>query len=67
MVLPAQEFERAAPVRTNAPIADKLRQAADILTAQEADPFRVAAYRRAADALLACPDDLAVIFCARRM
>jgi len=33
MVLPAQKFEMAAPVRTNAPIAGKLRQAADILTA----------------------------------
>ena len=31
----------------NAQIADKLRQVADILAAQKADPFRIAAYRRA--------------------
>jgi Holliday junction resolvasome RuvABC DNA-binding subunit len=48
-----------ATPRSNAPIAGKLRQAADILAAQQADPFRVAAYRRAADAILACPHDLA--------
>ncbi len=40
---------------TNAAIASKLRQAAGILLSQEADPFRIAAYRRAADALLARP------------
>jgi hypothetical protein len=45
----------------NARIADKLNQAADILAAQEADPFRIAAYRRAADSLCACDDDLATI------
>jgi DNA polymerase (family X) len=33
-------------------IAEKLRQAADILAAQGADPFRIAAYRRAADSIL---------------
>jgi DNA polymerase/3'-5' exonuclease PolX len=32
-------------------IADKLGQAADILAAQGADPFRIAAYRRAADSI----------------
>jgi len=62
MTMRAPELKRDVPQRTNAPIASKLRQTADILAAQEADPFRVAAYRRAADALLACPDDLAAIF-----
>jgi putative hydrolase len=33
-------------------IADKLRQAADLLAQQGANPFRVSAYRRAADAVV---------------
>ena len=49
------------PEATNAQIADKLRQAADILAAQGADPFRVAAYRRAADSVLALTRDLAIV------
>src|SRR5438067_570646 len=35
----------------NAQIADKLHQAADILAAQVADPFRIAAYRKAAESI----------------
>ena len=62
MAIPAPELERAASQHTNAPIAGKLRQAGDLLAVQKADPFRVAAYRRAADLLLACTDDLAAIF-----
>ena len=50
-----------APEATNAQIADKLRQAADILAAQGADPFRVAAYRRAADSVLALTRDLGIL------
>jgi hypothetical protein len=45
----------------NTQIADKLYQAADILSAQGADPFRIAAYRRAADSVCACDDDLGTI------
>jgi putative hydrolase len=45
----------------NAQIADKLYQAADILSAQGADPFRIAAYRGAADSVSACNDDLETI------
>ena len=45
----------------NAVIADKLRQAAAILAAQGADPFRIAAYRRAADSLSALDSDLGAI------
>lgn len=52
----------AASERINAAIAGKLRQAADILAAQGSDRFRVAAYRRAADAILAGAVDLAAIF-----
>jgi ribosomal protein S13 len=51
----------AAPAGTNAQIAYKLRQAADILAAQGADPFRVAAYRKAADSVLALTGDLRAI------
>jgi hypothetical protein len=50
-----------APEATNAQIADKLRQAADILAAQGADPFRVAAYRKAADSILALTRDLGAV------
>ena len=35
----------------NRQVADKLRQAADLLGQQGANPFRVGAYRRAADAI----------------
>jgi putative hydrolase len=35
----------------NPQVADKLRQAADLLAQQGANPFRVSAYRRAADAI----------------
>lgn len=47
--------------RTNAVIAGKLRQAADILAAQAADPFRVRAYRNAAQSLAALSDDIGVV------
>jgi hypothetical protein len=45
----------------NLQIADKLHQAADILSAQGADPFRIAAYRRAADSVRASEKDLEAI------
>src|SRR6516225_5816041 len=45
----------------NAQIADKLRQVADILAAQKADPFRIAAYRRAAESIRVLTDDLGAI------
>jgi hypothetical protein len=51
----------AAPHRTNARIADRLCQAADILAAQAADPFRVAAYRKAAESVLALNVDLGTV------
>ena len=45
----------------NSQIAEKLRQAADILAAQGADVFRIAAYRRAADSLRALDSDLSIM------
>jgi Helix-hairpin-helix domain len=45
----------------NAQIADKLRQVADILAAQKADPFRIAAYHRAAESIRVLNDDLGAI------
>lgn len=45
----------------NADIADRLRQAADLLEQQDANRFRVQAYRRAADTLIALDRPLARI------
>ena len=42
---------RGALERSNGWIAERLRQAAALLAAQGANPFRVSAYRRAADAI----------------
>ncbi len=61
---PAVRFDLAGAVITattrqnNVAIADRLRQAATLLAAQGANPFRIAAYRRAADAIEALDDDL---------
>jgi DNA polymerase (family X) len=54
---------RAAQSRgpINAACADKLREAAALLEAQGANPFRVAAYRRAADTLHSLPGDIGPI------
>jgi len=45
----------------NARFADRLREAADLLEAQRANPFRVSAYRKAAATILALPGDVAKI------
>ena len=45
----------------NSRCADRLREAADLLHAQGANPFRVSAYRRAADTVLDLPEDLQTI------
>lgn len=42
----------------NQSIADRLRESADLLTQQGANPFRVAAYRRAADSVEALDEDI---------
>jgi putative hydrolase len=45
----------------NARCADRLREAADLLHAQGANPFRVSAYRKAADTIVALPEELTTI------
>ena len=45
----------------NEQIADWLRQAADLLAAQGANPFRVSAYRHAADTVARWPESVAAI------
>jgi putative hydrolase len=42
----------------NARCADRLREAADLLHAQGANPFRISAYRKAAATVLEWPEDL---------
>jgi len=42
----------------NARCADRLREAADLLEAQGANPFRVSAYRKAAATVIDLPEDL---------
>lgn len=60
--LPMAPASHDAPInQANARVAARLRQAADILATQSADPFRVAAYRRAARSVLALADDLALV------
>ncbi len=45
----------------NARCADRLREAAALLEAQGANPFRIAAYRKAADTVLGLPEPLGAI------
>jgi putative hydrolase len=45
----------------NARCADRLREAADLLHVQGANPFRVSAYRKAAATVLDLPEDLGAI------
>lgn len=49
-------------VESNRVIADKLRQAADLLEQQQASPFRVNAYRHAADSVSSAAADLRDVF-----
>jgi len=55
----------SAPHAENQDIAQRLREGADLLEAQGANPFRVGAYRKAADTIAALPEDLRAIFEAR--
>ncbi len=48
----------ASTTRLNEGIAARLREAADLLAAQASDPFRVAAYRRAAETIAALDRDI---------
>jgi DNA polymerase (family 10) len=45
----------------NQQLATIFRSRADLLSAQRANPYRVRAYRRAADALLTLEEDVAAI------
>jgi DNA polymerase (family 10) len=45
----------------NQRLAELFRSMADLLSAQRANPYRVRAYRRAADALLAIDEDVATL------
>ncbi len=45
----------------NQRLAALFRSMADLLSAQRANPYRVRAYRRAADALLALEEDVATV------
>jgi putative hydrolase len=49
------------PGASNQEIADKLRELADLLEQQDANPFRVGAYRRAAETVAAHPENLAEV------
>ena len=53
-----REYDLIGP---NNQIADKLDQASDILVAQGADPFRITAYRRAAESIRGLETDLGTI------
>lgn len=48
--------------KTNEAVADKLRQAADVLEQQAANPFRVSAYRRAARTVAELEQDIGELF-----
>lgn len=48
-------------IPNNALIAEKLREAATLLTQQQANPFRVAAYNNAAKSIEDYPDDISMI------
>ena len=53
------------PLPDNEQIAAWLRQAAELLHAQRANPFRVGAYRRAADSVAQCTDSVRDLFATR--
>ena len=48
-------------INPNREIAELLRQAADLLEQQGANPFRIQAYRRAADTVAQLPEDVRVL------
>ncbi len=60
VVLVAQ-WRAMAPAANNQRIAALFRSMAELLAAQRANPYRIRAYRRAADSLLAQEEDVAAI------
>jgi putative hydrolase len=53
-----RNIARVTTPTTNADVARRLREAADLIEQQEASPFRVNAYRRAASTIESLPEDL---------
>jgi DNA polymerase (family 10) len=51
----------SSPLHHNQQLATIFRSMADLLSSQRANPYRVRAYRRAADALLAIDEDVATL------
>jgi hypothetical protein len=62
---PTEAHAAGGTTETNAPLAARLREYADLLEQQDADGFRVVAYRRAADTLDALDQPAAEIFAAQ--
>jgi Holliday junction resolvasome RuvABC DNA-binding subunit len=71
LILPAREAmpDGPAPIAMpdrqaadNLSIADRLREMAELLDAQGANPFRAGAYRRAADVVARLPQDVRTLF-----
>ena len=60
----ATAASRPMPPPDNEQVAAWLRQAAELLHAQRANPFRVGAYRKAADTVEQCPRSLREVFAA---
>ncbi len=52
----------AEPASLNRQIAERLREAANLLERQRANPFRVQAYRRAAETVAGLEDDIGSLF-----
>ncbi|MGE5088293.1 MAG: helix-hairpin-helix domain-containing protein [Candidatus Levyibacteriota bacterium] len=59
------QVQGSAPDPDNPRVAQWLREAAELLHAQGANPFRVAAYRRAADTVMQHPGSLRALFADR--
>lgn len=58
----AEPSEIGPGSRLNGQIAAKLREAAELLEQQQANPFRVGAYRRAAETIAALDEDAGALF-----
>src|SRR5512138_1144866 len=66
--IPHEDLSRARARRDaeadsiNEFIAERLREVSDLLQQQQANPFRVRAYRQAADAVVGVGEDLRALF-----
>jgi Holliday junction resolvasome RuvABC DNA-binding subunit len=57
----ADQSQIRAGGRLNQQVAQRLREAAELLEQQQANPFRVSAYRRAADTVAGLDEDIAAL------